>query len=81
MEALVDTNAMTPLVYVSGLMGTERACLGVIAPLAVHPEYKSDIICADLSREPTSIDDAREIKRAYSPRATNLLHPVIGRDS
>lgn len=51
-EALVDINAMTPLVYVSGLMGTERACLGVIAPLAVHPEYKSDIICADLSHEP-----------------------------
>ena len=46
-EALVDTNAMTPLVYVSGLMGTERACLGVVVPLAVHPEYKSDIICAD----------------------------------
>ena len=51
-EALIDTNAVTPLAYVSGLMGTERACLGVIAPLAVHPEYKSDIICADLSRDP-----------------------------
>ena len=30
-EALIDTNAVTPLAYVSGLMGTERACLGVIA--------------------------------------------------
>jgi exodeoxyribonuclease-1 len=75
-EALIDTNAMTPLVYVSGLMGTERACLGVIAPLAVHPEYKSDIICADLSREPEFLAmTPEEIQTRLFAKANELPSP------
>jgi exodeoxyribonuclease-1 len=75
-EALVDTNAMTPLVYVSGLMGTERACLGVIAPLAVHPEYKSHVICADLSREPDFLEmTPQEIQARLFAKGDELASP------
>ena len=55
-EAMVDTHRMTPLVHVSGLFGTDRHCLGVIVPLAIHPDFKSDVICADITREPSFLD-------------------------
>ena len=75
-EALVDTNAMTPLVHVSGLMGTECACLGVIAPVAVNPEYKSDIICADLSREPEFLTmTSEEIQARLFAKSDELASP------
>ena len=75
-EALVDTDAMTPLVHVSGLMGTECACLGVIAPVAVHPEYKSDIICADLSREPEFLTmTSEEIQARLFAKSDELASP------
>jgi exodeoxyribonuclease-1 len=75
-EALIDTNAVTPLAYVSGLMGTERACLGVIAPLAVHPEYKSDIICADLSRDPEFLSlTSEEIQARLFAKGDELASP------
>ena len=75
-EALIDTKTVTPLAYVSGLMGTERACLGVIAPLAVHPEYKSDIICADLSRDPEFLSlTSEEIQARLFAKDDELASP------
>ena len=63
-EAMVDTHRMTPLVHVSGLFGTDRHCLGVIVPLAIHPDFKSDVICADITREPSFLDmSVEEIKK------------------
>ena len=75
-EAMIDTHAMTPLVHVSGLLGTERACLGVIVPLAPHPELKSDVICADLSREPRFLSmTSEEIKARLFAKSTDLVSP------
>ena len=62
-ESMIDTLKLTPLVHVSGLMGTDRACLGVVVPLAIHPEFKSDVICADLSRKPEFLAMTPELIR------------------
>ena len=62
-ESMIDTLKLTPLVHVSGLMGTDRGCLGVVIPLAIHPEFKSDVICADLSRKPEFLTMPPELIR------------------
>ena len=62
-ESMIDTLRLTPLVHISGLMGTNRSCLGVVVPLAMHPEFKSDVICADLSRKPEFLTMAPELIR------------------
>lgn len=75
-EAMVDTHRMTPLVHISGLFGTERHCLGVIVPLAIHPEFKSDVICADITREPQFLDmSVEEIKSRLFAKKEALKSP------
>ena len=75
-EAMVDTHRMTPLLHISGLFGTDRHCLGVIVPLAIHPEYKSDVICADITREPKFLDmSVEEIKARLFAKKGDLTSP------
>lgn len=75
-EAMVDTHRMTPLVHISGLFGTHRHCLGIIVPLAVHPEFKSDVICADITREPSFLDmSVEEIQARLFAKTEDLNSP------
>ena len=75
-EAMVDTHRMTPLVHVSGLFGTDRHCLGVIVPLAIHPDFKSDVICADITREPSFLDmSVEEIQKRLFAKKEDLNSP------
>ncbi len=75
-EAMVDTHRMTPLVHISGLFGTDRHSLGVIVPLAIHPDFKSDVICADITREPSFLDmTIEEIKARLFAKKEELNSP------
>ena len=75
-EAMVDTSRMTPLVHISGLFGTDRHCLGVIVPIAIHPEFKSDVICVDITREPQFLDmSVEEIKGRLFAKKEDLASP------
>ena len=75
-EAMVDTYRMTPLVHISGLFGTDRHCLGVIVPLATHPDFKSDVICADITREPKFLDlSVEEIRARLFAKKEDLSSP------
>lgn len=75
-EAMVDTSRMTPLVHISGLFGTDRHCLGVIVPIAIHPEFKSDVICVDITREPQFLDmSVEEIKGRLFAEKEDLASP------
>ena len=75
-EAMVDTHRMTPLVHISGLFGTDRHCLGVIVPLAIHPDFKSDVICADITREPSFLDmSVEEIQARLFAKKEDLNSP------
>lgn len=75
-EAMVDTHRMTPLVHISGLFGTDRHCLGVIVPLAIHPDFKSDVICADITREPSFLDmSVEEIQARLFAKKEELNSP------
>lgn len=55
LRALVDTAAMRPLLHVSGMFGAARAFLGLVAPLAWHPENRNELLCADLSQDPAPL--------------------------
>ena len=75
-EAMVDASRMTPLVHISGLFGTDRHCLGVIVPIAIHPEFKSDVICVDITREPQFLDmSVEEIKERLFAKKEDLASP------
>ena len=75
-EAMVDTHRMTPLVHISGLFGTDRHCLGVIVPLTIHPDFKSDVICADITREPSFLDmSVEEIQARLFAKKEALSSP------
>ena len=41
-----------PFLHVSGMFATERGCLAVMWPLAVHPTNKNEVIAWDLAEDP-----------------------------
>ena len=73
-EALIDSQAIKPFVYVSGTLGTERHCLTAVAPLAPHPTVNSEVICADLRRAPDFLDESpAELARRLFAKKDDLL--------
>lgn len=58
-----------PFLHISGMFGTERGCLAVMWPLAVHPKNKNEVIAWDLRFDPTellSLDIATIQQRMFS---------------
>jgi exodeoxyribonuclease-1 len=56
--------AARPFLHVSGMFGTERGCLALMWPLAMHPTNKNELLAWDLAHDPRqldglSVDDAR----------------------
>ncbi|TGD71554.1 exodeoxyribonuclease I [Mangrovimicrobium sediminis] len=71
--AMLDIAAMKPVLHVSGMFGAARSHTALIAPLAMHPKNRNEVICADLMADPTlliegSPDEIRE--RLFAPAAT-----------
>jgi exodeoxyribonuclease-1 len=44
-----------PFLHVSGMFSTERGCLAVMWPLAIHPTNKNEVIAWDLQFDPTEL--------------------------
>ena len=68
----LDISAMKPVLHVSPKFGAARSNIGLVAPVARHPDNRNEIICVDLSRDPTELADlsaARIGERLFCPRA------------
>ncbi|WHZ11791.1 MAG: Exodeoxyribonuclease I [Burkholderiaceae bacterium] len=46
-----------PFLHVSGRFGAARGCIAVMAPLAMHPTNKNEMLAWDLSRDPAELAD------------------------
>lgn len=44
-----------PLLHVSGMFPTERGCLGLVWPLAMHPTNRNEVIVWDLEHDPSEL--------------------------
>lgn len=53
----LDIQQMKPMLHVSGMFGAHRHNIALIAPLAVHPVNRNEIICWDLSIDPQMLFD------------------------
>ncbi|MFT4824944.1 MAG: exodeoxyribonuclease-1 [Halioglobus sp.] len=53
----LDIAAMKPVLHVSGMFGAVRHNIGLIVPLALHPSNKNEVICFDLSSDPSILFD------------------------
>ncbi|MFT4519611.1 MAG: exodeoxyribonuclease-1 [Halioglobus sp.] len=51
----LDIAAMKPVLHVSGMFGAQRHNIALIVPLAVHPTNKNEVICYDLSADPSAL--------------------------
>lgn len=53
--AMLDIEAMKPVLHVSGMFGAARHNIALIVPLAAHPKNKNEIICYDLMADPAAL--------------------------
>ena len=56
-QAMLDPQAMKPVLHVSGMFGARRHNIALVVPLAVHPVNRNEIICYDLSTDPQPLFD------------------------
>ena len=61
-----------PFLHVSGRFGAARGCLAVMAPLAMHPVNKNELLAWDLSADPSELADLKPDaarQRLFTPTA------------
>ena len=61
-----------PFLHVSGMFGAARGCLAMMAPLAMHPTNKNELLAWDLSADPTELAELRPEavrERLFTPAA------------
>jgi exodeoxyribonuclease-1 len=46
-----------PFLHISGMFNAARGCLAVMAPLAMHPTNKNELVAWDLSADPAELAD------------------------
>jgi exodeoxyribonuclease-1 len=70
----LDIPAMKPMLHVSGMFGAQRHNIALVAPLAVHPVNRNEIICWDLDADPQVLFDLPplEIRELLYTRAEDL---------
>ncbi|ASA54688.1 exodeoxyribonuclease I [Vibrio gazogenes] len=71
LNALIDIVSMTPLMHVSGMLGSHCQYTSWVVPLAWHPHNKNAVIMVDLAKDPQPLFDlnADEIReRLYTKR-------------
>ena len=56
-QAMLDVEAMRPVLHVSGMFGAVRHNIALVVPLAVHPVNRNEVICYDLSVDPQPLFD------------------------
>jgi exodeoxyribonuclease-1 len=59
-----------PFLHVSSRFGAERGCLAVMAPLAMHPDNRNQLLAWDLSADPSELAtlDAGQVReRLFTP--------------
>lgn len=70
-KALIDTQNMTPLVHVSGMFGSARGNLSLVAPVVWHPSNTNAVVVVDLTQDISpllelTVDEIRS--RLYTKR-------------
>ena len=61
-----------PFVHISGMFGAARGCLALMAPLAMHPTNKNELLAWDLSADPAELADLKPDavrERLFTPTA------------
>ena len=48
-----------PFLHVSGMFGAARGCIAVMAPLAMHPTNKNELLAWDLAADPSELADLK----------------------
>jgi exodeoxyribonuclease-1 len=63
-----------PLLHVSGMIPTERGCVALVWPLAIHPTNKNEVIVWDLACDPNELStlDAHAIRTRMFTKADAL---------
>jgi exodeoxyribonuclease-1 len=76
--AEIGLPARKPFLHVSGMFPTERGCLAVMWPLAIHPTNKNEVIGWDLSADPSELAqlDAAAIRTRLFSKAVDLPQGV-----
>lgn len=67
-----------PFLHISGMFSTERGCLAVMWPLAIHPSNKNEIIAWDLAFDPTELSSlsVEEIRLRMFSKTSELPEGV-----
>lgn len=63
-----------PFLHVSGMFGAARGCLALMAPLAMHPGNKNELLAWDLSADPSELSsmNAQEIRERMFTATADL---------
>lgn len=72
--SLIDLQQVRPLVHVSGRFGRERRGLGLVLPLAWHPQNRNALIVYDLASDPDLLADlsAEQLRERLYQRREDL---------
>jgi exodeoxyribonuclease-1 len=73
-----DAAHARPFLHVSGMIRPERGCITVMWPLATHPTNKNEIICWDLTQDPSELAsiDVDTLRLRLFSRAADLPEGV-----
>ncbi|WP_137939638.1 exodeoxyribonuclease I [Chitinivorax sp. B] len=71
---LIDLQERRPLLHVSGMYATDYGCLALVAPIAIHPTNKNEVIVFDLRADPTPLFelDVDDIRKRLFTKADEL---------
>lgn len=73
-SAMLDIDAMKPVLHVSGMFGADRYNIGLVVPLLAHPVNRNEIICFDLGADPGDLIelDAASLRERLYTRGDDL---------
>ncbi|MDH5171785.1 MAG: exodeoxyribonuclease I [Gammaproteobacteria bacterium] len=73
-QALLDIATMKPVLHVSGMFGAQRHNIALVAPLALHPVNRNEVICFDLDADPAPLFELEpeQLRELLFSRAENL---------
>lgn len=72
--SFIDIKSRKPLLHVSSKFSSDRGCLGIVAPIAMHPTNKNAVIVIELSQSVEALMDLsiEEIHRRVFTSASAL---------
>lgn len=68
-----------PFLHISGMFSTERGCLAVMWPLAIHPSNKNEVIAWDLQFDPSELQhlDVATIQQRMFSKTADLPEGIL----